>query len=218
MERPKKPGVLQERESICMKRIVCAVMAAVMLAALAGCRGIGKPAVSTTETAAPATAQPTEAPAAESTPARGNPLTGLDGDSGGRRPIAVSVRTGEGSQPQWGVASADVLIEGVTEGKAAGLTALFANADSISKVGPVAAGRDLFLQFALPLNAVSVSINKNIYAQNLINALSYQDLDGYHIGTAAFAFDDGRQGSGFRKKTAGIPRVTWFLAGCKAMA
>ena len=46
-------------------------------------------------------------------------------------------------------------------------------------------GRDLLLQMALPLNALPVHIDKNIYASNLLNALTYQDLDGYHIGKAA---------------------------------
>lgn len=61
------------------------------------------------------------------------------------------------------------------------------------------------LQVALPLNAVPVSIDKNIYASNLLNTLGYQDLDGYHIGKAAFAFDQGRQDAGYREETAGIP-------------
>ena len=74
-------------------------------------------------------------------------------------------------RPQWGIASADVLIEGVTEGNTAGLMALFADVDRISKVGPVGPGRDLFLQAALPLNAMPVSIDKNVYAANLLNTL-----------------------------------------------
>lgn len=113
----------------------------------------------------------------------GNPLTGLeDEDYTGKRPVAVTLRTLDGAQPQWGVAAADVLVEGVTEGNTAGLMALYADVDRISKAGPVGPGRDLFLQVALPLNAVPVHIDKNIYASNLLNTLSYQDLDGYHIG------------------------------------
>ena len=111
-----------------------------------------------------ATAEPTPVPA----PA-GNPLTGLDdADYTGKRPVAVMLRTLDGAQPQWGIASADVLIEGVTEGNTAGLMALFADVDRISKVGPVGPGRDLFLQAALPLNAMPVSIDKNVYAANLL--------------------------------------------------
>lgn len=87
------------------------------------------------------------------------------------------------------------------------MMALYANADSISKAGPVGPGRDLFLQFALPLNAVPVHIDKNVYASNLLNTLSYQDLDGYHIGKAAFAFDQDRQNAGYREENC------WYTTG-----
>lgn len=174
--------------------------AAALLAALllGGCSG--QQAAATPEQAA----TPSPAATAETTPVpapAGNPLTGLeDGDYTGKRPVAVTLRTLDGAQPQWGVAAADVLVEGVTEGNTAGLMALYADADRISKAGPVGPGRDLFLQVALPLNAVPVHIDKNIYASNLLNTLSYQDLDGYHIGKAAFAFDQGRQDAGYREE------------------
>ena len=150
-----------------------------------------------------ATAEPTPVPAPV-----GNPLTGLDdADYTGKRPVAVMLRTLDGAQPQWGIASADVLIEGVTEGNTAGLMALFADVDRISKVGPVGQGRDLFLQAALPLNALPVSIDKNVYAANLLNTLAYQDLDGYHVGKTAFAFDQGRQDAGYREENC------WYTTG-----
>ena len=100
-----------------------------------------------------------------------------------------------------------MLIEGVTEGNTAGLMALFADVDRISKVGPVGPGRDLFLQAALPLNAMPVSIDKNVYAANLLNTLAYQDLDGYHVGKTAFAFDQGRQDAGYREENC------WYTTG-----
>ena len=158
-------------------------------------------------------ATPTPEVTAESTPEPAvglstNPLTGLDdADYTGKRPVAVMLRTLDGAQPQWGIASADVLIEGVTEGNTAGLMALFADVDRISKVGPVGPGRDLFLQAALPLNAMPASIGKNVYAANLLNTLAYQDLDGYHVGKTAFAFDQGRQDAGYREENC------WYTTG-----
>ena len=191
-----------------MRKLQALGGAAALLAALL-LGGCSQPAVSATPeqaaSAAPeATAEPTTEPAAAST----NPLTGLDdADYTGKRPVAVTLRTLDGAQPQWGIASADVLIEGVTEGSTAGLTALYADVDHISKAGPVGAGRDLFLQVALPLNAVPVSIDKNVYASNLLNTLAYQDLDGYHIGKAAFAFDQSRQDAGYREENC------WYTTG-----
>lgn len=142
-----------------------------------------------------ATPEPTPAPPAA------NPLTGAaDADYTGKRPVAVTLRNMTGSTPQWGIASADVLVEGVTEGTTASLMALYANPDSIAKAGPVGPARDLLLQVALPLNAVPVHIDKNIYASNLLNTLAYQDLDGYHIGKTAFAFDQDRQNAGYAEE------------------
>lgn len=183
-----------------MKKLQVLGGAAALLAALAlgGC-GQQSAAATPEQAATPtpaATAEPTPEPASAA-----NPLTGLeDGNYTGKRPVAVTLRTLDGAQPQWGVATADVLVEGVTEGNTAGLMALYADVDDIAKAGPVGPGRDLFLQVALPLNAVPVHIDKNIYASNLLNMLSYQDLDGYHIGKAAFAFDQGRQDAGYREE------------------
>ena len=162
---------------------------------LAGCA----PAEGAAAATAQPTAEPTEAPTPTPEP-EANPLTGEQGDYTNQRPVAVSIRTGDGSTPQWGIAAADVLIEGVTEGKTAGLTAVFASVDSVEKAGPVAPGRDLPLQLVLPLNAVPVHINKSVYASNLLNVLQYQDLDGYHAGTAGFAFDEDRANSGYREE------------------
>ena len=74
-------------------------------------------------------------------------------------------------------------------------------------MGPVGPGRDLFLQAALPLNAMPASIGKNVYAANLLNTLAYQDLDGYHVGKTAFAFDQGRQDAGYREENC------WYTTG-----
>ena len=192
-----------------MKRTIPAVgMTAALLASLlfSGCSFPG----GTASSQAPAT-QETAAPSAEPTPAAEpvpNPLTGVaDADYTNRRPVAVTLRTLEGAAPQWGLSSADVLVEGVSEGTTASLMALYSSVDNISKAGPVGPGRDLLLQMALPLNALPVHIDKNIYASNLLNTLTYQDLDGYHIGKAAFAFDQDRQNAGYREENC------WYTTG-----
>ena len=79
---------------------------------LAGCA----PAEGTAAATAQPTAEPTEAPTPTPEPET-NPLTGEQGDYTNQRPVAVSIRTGDGSTPQWGIAAADVLIEGVTRGQ-----------------------------------------------------------------------------------------------------
>lgn len=193
-----------------MRRFPAAVLAATLALSLAGCSFFGgEPSSATPETSP--TAAPTATPEPTPTPVPGiNMLTGEedpDGSLRGKRPVAVQIRTGDGTLPQWGIARADLVIEGVTEGSTAGMLAVFPSVDSISKAGPVAPGRDLMLQFALPLNAIPVHIDKNVYAYNLLNVLSYQDVDGYHTGTAAFAFDADRQASGYREENC------WYTTG-----
>ena len=177
-------------------------LAAVLLAAalLAGCGASG------TSSAAPApTATPTATPTPTPTPAEPalnfNPLTGIaDADYANCRPVAVTLRTIYGAQPQWGVASADVLMQGTVVGTTPAMLALYGKVDEIGKVGPVGEAGDLLLQFALPLNAVPVHIGKNVYASNLLNTLGYQDVDGLHVGKTAFAFDTDRQLAGYREE------------------
>ena len=179
-------------------------LAAVLLAAalLAGCGAAGTssaaPAPSPTPTATP-TPTPTPTPAE---PALNfNPLTGIaDADYANCRPVAVTLRTIYGAQPQWGVASADVLMQGTVVGTTPAMLALYGKVDEIDRVGPVGEAGDLLLQFALPLNAVPVHIGKNIYASNLLNTLGYQDVDGLHVGKTAFAFDTDRQLAGYREE------------------
>ena len=55
-------------------------------------------------------------------------------------------------------------------------------------------------QWGIASADVPVHIDKNIYASNLLNTLAYQDLDGYHIGKTAFAFDQDRQNAGYAEE------------------
>ncbi len=183
-----------------MKRTIRTIALALALALLAGC---SLPASSQpTPTAEPA---PTAEPTPEPTPAPAvttNPLTGetTGQDYTNQRPVAVTLRTADGATPYWGLSAADLVIEGVSEGYDPMMVAVFARAADLTKVGPVGPARDLGLQFVLPLNAVPVHIGKNIYASNLLNLLTYQDVDGLHTGTAAFQFDADRYASGYREE------------------
>ncbi len=165
---------------------------------LAACGSSHGDVASTTPTPVPDPTVPATTAPAQS----GNVLTGVDNSAFfGKRPVAISLRMMDSALPLWGIADADVLVMGVTEGQDPALMALYPCIEAISqKVGPVGSGRDLTLQFALPLNAVPVHIAKNIYAANLLNALCYQDLDGCHIGKTAFAFDAQRYAAGYREE------------------
>lgn len=189
-------------------RMAAALLSVLMLAA---CSAPGSSEPAQTPTAAP-TAEPTPTPA----PANNtNPLTGqtTETDYNNQRPVAVTLRNGEGSTPQWGVGKADLLVEGVSEGYDTTLTAVFATRNDISKVGPVGKATDLGLQLVLPLNAVPVHIGKTTYASNLLNVLTYQDMDGLNVGTSGVAFDSDRYASGYREENCWYTTADLITAG-----
>ncbi len=186
------------------KRLALLPAAALLLAGCAGLFGTPEP----TPTPMPEpTAAPEPTPEPTPTPAvAGDALTGADDPAfAGQRPVAVTLRNLPEAGPWWGIADAEVLVMGVSEGTAPTMLALYPGVDGVpAKVGPVGPGRDLTLQLALPLNAVPVHIDKNVYAANLLNVLSYQDLDGYHVGKTAFAYDVERSNAGF------LPENCWY--------
>lgn len=124
-----------------------------------------------------------------------DPLTGLvktEGMLEGQRPVAVMVGNNPEALPQRGVAAASVVYEAVTEGGITRLMAVYSDYRSLPQVGPVRSARDVFIQMAVPSNAILSHIGSSIYGRNLLNVLAYQDVDGYYLGTVAFAFDNGR--------------------------
>ena len=189
-------------------RMAAALLSVLMLAA---CSAPGSSEPTQTPAASP-TAEPTPTPA----PANNTtPLTGetTETDYNNQRPVAVTLRNGEGSTPQWGVSKADLLVEGVSEGYDTTLTAVFATRNDISKVGPVGKVTDLGLQLVLPLSAVPVHIGKTTYASNLLNVLTYQDMDGLNVGTSGMAFDSDRYASGYREENCWYTTADLITAG-----
>lgn len=124
-----------------------------------------------------------------------NPLTGEvlpEGAVAGRRPVAIMVNNARAALPQRGVASADAVVEMVTEGGITRLMALYSDAAAVPQVGSVRSARDQHLQIAIPLNAIVVHIGTSIYASNLLNTYAYQTIDGRYLGTTSFWFDTAR--------------------------
>ncbi len=127
-----------------------------------------------------------------------NPLTGLAKDPNvpdGQRPAAVMIDNLREALPQSGISSADVVFEAATEGGITRLLAVFTDYKAMPTVGPVRSARDQHVQFVLPMNALFAHIGGSSYANSLLNYYKYQDIDGYYLGTNAFAFDDARRAS-----------------------
>ena len=72
------------------------------------------------------------------------------------------------------------------------MMAVFDCLEKAVKVGPVCQGRDLFLQMVMPVNAIPMYIDSDIYTSNLVNWYTYQPLDGIYIGVNAYNLDGER--------------------------
>lgn len=116
----------------------------------------------------------------------GQPLS--EGMAVGQRPVAVMVRAERAGWPQSGLAGADALVEMATQGGDTALMALYANAATLPQVGPVGPLWDQHLQIAMAVDAICVNIGSTVYAENLLNEKTYQNVDGEYVGTQSFVF------------------------------
>lgn len=180
-----------------MKLAKRAVAAALAVLLLAGCAASAPSGSSGTSQSTSQPAQATPEPHAANTemplPEAGiSALTGRAAENPGRRPVAVMVSNDAAARPQWGIATADLLIEANTGGENTSLMAVFDSLEKAVKVGPVCQGRDLFLQLVTPVNAIPMYIGSDIYTSNLVNWFTYQPLDGVYIGVNAYNLDGQR--------------------------
>lgn len=199
-----------------MKLAKRAAAAALAVLTLAGCGAAPSSQSGTQTSGAPQSvsqpAQPTPEPHEASTamplPAEGiSALTGRTAEQPGRRPVAVMVSNDAAARPQWGIGTADLLIEANTGGENTSMMAVFDSFEKAVKVGPVCQGRDLFLQLVMPVNAIPMYIDCDIYTSNLVNWYTYQPLDGIYIGVNAYNLD------GERDQTA-PEELSWY-ADCR---
>ena len=180
-----------------MKLAKRAVAAALAVLLLAGCAASAPSGSSGTSQSTSQPAQATPEPHAANTemplPEAGiSALTGRAAENPGRRPVAVMVSNDAAARPQWGIGTADLLIEANTGGEDTSLMAVFDSLEKAVKVGPVCQGRDLFLQLVMPVNAIPMYIGSDIYTSNLVNWFTYQPLDGVYIGVNAYNLDGQR--------------------------
>ena len=82
--------------------------------------------------------------AAESdTPA--DPLTGQELLWPGQRPVAVTIENDPSSTSQWGLSTASVVLQALTETQTpTSLCLVYPAVDAVPQVGPVSAGQDLY--------------------------------------------------------------------------
>ena len=79
-----------------------------------------------------------------------DPLTGQEALWPGQRPVAVTIENETSSTTQWGLSSASLVLEALTEPQSAtSLCLVYPAVDAVPQVGPVAAGQDLYWRLRL---------------------------------------------------------------------
>ena len=108
-----------------------------------------------------------------------NPFTGhkKTADYIDQRPVAIMINNISQCRPQSGLSQASVLFESKVEGGITRFMGIFEDYTTLADVGPVRSGRDQFLQWAMPWQALYLHIGRSGITQTYIDTNNYNDLD-----------------------------------------
>lgn len=169
-----------------MKQLIAVILCMTLL--LAGCGDTSSSQATTDRVPESLSAESTMQPLVQAKAVY--PLTGQEMTGEMQRPVAVMVNNAaQAGARQWGIGSASVILEALTEGESTNWMLWFDNLESVPKVGPIAPGKDLFWQFALPMSSILVQKGMNTYAENLLNCYGWQPLDALRLGVNSFDYD-----------------------------
>jgi len=151
-----------------MKRIQKALCLILATALLAGCAFL------------PSKSEP-EAPAPT------DPLTGYALEWQGQRPVAVTIENDTTSTTQWGISSASVVLEALTEvGTPTELCLVYPALEATPRVGPVAAGQDIYWRLLVGQQPIPVQRGGGQFNQNFLDYYSIRAVDALEAGRTAF--------------------------------
>ena len=154
-----------------MKKFLAIMLAMVLsLSMLTACGGSGG------ETEVSATPEPTPTPRLYFP----NPFTGEEKTvdyPDGQRAVAIMVNNISSCRPQRGLSEASILFESKVEGGITRFMAVFEDYTTLPDVGPVRSGRDQFLRWAMPWQALYVHIGRSGITQTYIDTFEYNDYD-----------------------------------------
>ena len=133
---------------------------------------------------------PEDAP--ESTAA--DPLTGQDLIWPGQRPAAITIRNSTADTTQWGISSASVVLEALTEpGSSTSLCLVYPSVEAMPQVGPVAAGQDLYWRILSGQQVIPIQLGGGRFDQNFLDYYSIRAVDALEAGRNAFSCEDSWQ-------------------------
>lgn len=174
---------MKKEKSILSRTIACSAAALLLVASLTACGN--------KDTASSSTPEPAPSSVAEVKYDNINPLTGkndLAKSAQGQRPIAVMVNNNPYARPQWGLCSADIVIEGLVEGGCTRMMWLFSDVSNVPKLGSMRSMRHDFVEIADSLDAVLVHWGGSPQAYKSVSTNGVDDIDG--ISDSANFFRD----------------------------
>ena len=122
-----------------------------------------------------------------------NPLTGeynLKDRAVGKRPVSVMVNNIKKAWPQYGLSSADICYEIVVEGGITRIMAVFADYQSVPKIGSVRSVRHYFLDCSAPLNTIFVHWGGSTPGYDAVKSRGINNIDGMSMSKVSFLRDN----------------------------
>ena len=105
----------------------------------------------------------------------------------GGRPVAVAIENSTDSTTQWGLSSASVVLEALTEvGTSTELCLVYPALAATPKVGPVAAGQDIYWRLLVGQQPIPVQRGGGQFDQNFLDYYSIRAVDALEAGRTAF--------------------------------
>ena len=117
-----------------------------------------------------------------------DPLTGETMSRVGRRPAAVVIDNAPDDTTQWGISQTSVMIEALTvSGLPTSLCLAYSSVEDMPRVGPVAAGQDLFWRLLAAQQILPVQRGSGVYDRNYLDYYGLHAVDAREVGRKAFS-------------------------------
>ena len=127
-------------------------------------------------------------PTAPDSAAPTDPLTGQELQYPGERTAAVVIDNAASSTTQWGIGSASVVLEALTEsGQPTSLCLAYPSVSAMPTVGPVTLGQDLYWRLLVGQQVLPVQRGGGQFDQNYLDYYSLRAVDALEVGTNAFS-------------------------------
>lgn len=120
-----------------------------------------------------------------------DPLTGRELLWPGQRPAAVTIENATGNTTQWGISSASVVLEALTDADSdTSLCLVYPSVSAMPRVGPVSAGWDLYWRLLSAQQVIPIQLGGGQFDQNYLDYYSIRAVDALETGRNAFSCAD----------------------------